>query len=136
MITKCLARSLPVAFKFATMSGMVQAGTGMNEEQMQQMMEQAHKMQECMAGIDQSALDALAARTEKMEQEVRALCDAGQRDQAQKLAMKYGKEISAAPVMKDLQKCGEMAKGMMQHMPMMDLHDDLEDRHVCDDMSR
>ncbi len=37
----------------------VQAEQRMSEEQMQQMMEEAQKMQECMTKIDQSAMNAL-----------------------------------------------------------------------------
>jgi hypothetical protein len=118
----------------ASMSMAVQAGGGMSEEQMQQMMEQAQKMQECMARIDQSGMDTLTAKAEAMEKEVKALCDAGKRDQAQKVAIQYGKEFNAAPEMQELQKCSEMAQGMIQQMPMTDLQEDLENRHVCDDM--
>lgn len=130
-------RKLTDIFPVTLISGLLFAAThtmaGMTEEQMQQMMEQAQKMQECMAKIDESGMEALGAKAEAMEREVKALCDAGKRDQAQKQAIKYGKEISAAPEMKQLQKCGEMAKGMMQHSPMMSM-EELESRHVCDDM--
>lgn len=94
-------------------------------------MEQVQKMQECMSRIDQSRLEALSARAETMDKEIKALCAAGKRDQAQDRAMEYGREISSAPVMQQMKKCGEMARGMMQQMPMMD---DYSDRHVCDSM--
>lgn len=109
----------------------VQAGGGMSEDQMQQMM----KMQECMAKIDQSRIEALSARAEAMNKEVKALCAADKRDQAQDIAIQYGKEISASPEMQEMKRCGEMAKGMIQQMPMMDDMDkDYADRHVCDGM--
>jgi hypothetical protein len=135
MIVKTFTPKFLALTLIATLSMAVQAGGGMSEEQMQHMMEQAQKMQECMARIDQSGLDALAARADAMEKEVKALCDAGKRDQAQKLAIKYGREISASPEMQALQKCGEMAQGMMQQMPMMsDLGQEYDDQHVCDGM--
>jgi hypothetical protein len=113
----------------------VQAGGGMSEEQMQQMMEQAQKIQECMAKIDQSAMDAFAAKAEKMHKDMEALCAAGKRDQAQSIAITYGKEISASKEMKGIKKCSEMATGMMQQMPMMqNLDKDYDKRHVCDGM--
>lgn len=94
---------------------MQSAAAGMTEEQMQQMMESAQKMQECMARIDQSAMDKLSAQSEKMQAEIEALCAAGKRDAAQDKAMKYGKEIASSKVMQQMKKCGEMG----QQMPMM-----------------
>jgi len=105
----------------------------MSEEQMQQMMEQAQKMQECMAKIDQTAMEALAAKAEKMHKDMKALCAAGKRDRAQSVAISYGKEVSATKEMKAMVKCSEMATGMMQQMPMMqNLDKDYEKHHVCD----
>ncbi|MDZ7737117.1 MAG: hypothetical protein U5P41_14245 [Gammaproteobacteria bacterium] len=118
-----------IVVMFLSLSVSAQAGGGMSEEQMQQMM----KMQECMAKVDQSRLEALTAEADGMNKEIRALCAAGKRDQAQNVAIDYGKEISASPAPCRKQKCGEMAKGMQ--MPMMaDLEKNYADRHVCDDM--
>lgn len=103
----------------------------MTEEQMQQMMENAQKMQECMAKIDQSAMDALAAKGEKMHAEIKKLCAAGKRDEAQKKAIVYGKEMSSSKEMKAMQQCGEMAKQMMQQMPMGDV-ENTDQGHTCD----
>ena len=105
----------------------------MTEEQMQQMMEGAQKMQECMAKIDQSAMDALAAKGEKMHAEIKKLCAAGKRDDAQKKAIAYGKEMSSSREMKAMQKCGDMAKQMMQQMPMGDVGS-ADQGHICDGM--
>lgn len=107
--------------------GIVRAGAGMSDEEMQQMMARAQEMQKCMTGIDQSQLEKLSAKAEAMDQEVKELCAAGNRDEAQSVAIEYGKEISASPVMQDMKKCGEMAKGMMP-----DIEKDFADRHVCD----
>jgi hypothetical protein len=110
-------------------------GAEISDEQMQQMMQQAYKMQECLAGIDQSGMDALAARADAMEQELKALCAAGKRDEAERTAIKYGQEISAAPEMQAMKDCGEIMQGMMQQMPMMaDLEQEYGDQHVCDGM--
>ena len=111
----------------------LQADQGISEEQMQQMMEQAKKMQECMAKVDQSALDVLAVKSEKIHKEMKALCDAGNRDQAQKTAIAYSKEISTSKEMKAMKKCTEMATNMMQDMPMMqDMDKDYKKLHICD----
>lgn len=112
-----------IAAVFIFLSGVItlmqSAAAGMTEEQMQQMMESAQKMQECMARIDQSAMDKLSVQSEKMQAEIEALCTAGKRDAAEDKAMKYGKEIAGSKVMQQMKKCGEMGQQMMQQMPMM-----------------
>jgi len=113
---------------------LAQAGNGMSEEQAQQRMEQARKMQQCMADIDQGRLEALSTKAKSMQQKIRELCAAGERDQAQEVAVKYGKEISDSAVMQEMKKCSEMAKGLMR-MPMMsELQKDPANGHVCDEM--
>ena len=125
-------KSLPAIVLFIY-STTLQAGQGMSEQEMQHMMEQAQKMQECMARIDQSAMEAQAAKAEKVHKEMKALCDAGKRDKAQNLAIDYGNEVSKSKVMKEMKKCSEMADGMMQQMPMMqDMTNNYENQHVCD----
>jgi hypothetical protein len=114
----------------------VQAGAGMTEEQMEQMMRSAEKMQECFAKMDQSAMQSLNAKGEKIQAEIKALCVAGKRDQAQNKAMEYGKEIANSKEMQEMKKCTEMAGDMMQHMPMSPGADgDFSGMgHVCDEM--
>ena len=103
----------------------------MTEEQMQQMMENAQKMQECMAKVD---MNAFAAKGEKVHAEVKKLCADGKRDEAQKKAMAYGKEMSSSKEMKAMQKCGEMAKQMMQQMPMTDYAENTGQGDICDSL--
>ena len=120
-------------FMFLIYADLLHSGQGMSEEEMQKMMELSQKMQECMARIDQSAMEAQAAKAEKIHNQMKALCDAGKRDKAQDLAIDYGKEVSQSKVMKEMQKCSEMAAGMMQQNPMMqDMIADYENQHVCD----
>lgn len=104
----------------------------MSDEQMQQMMEGAGKMQECMAKVDQKAMDALTAKGEKVNAEIKKLCAAGKRDEAQKKAMDYGKEMAASKEMQAMQKCGAMAQGMMPQHPGPG--DGKKPGHVCDGM--
>lgn len=109
------------------------AGAGMTEEQMQQMMQQAEQMQKCMARVDESELELLGARAETMEQEINILCDAGQRDQAQRLALEYGKEISNSNVMQELKQCGDMAQVLLEQLPALSAQTaEADDLHVCD----
>ena len=109
-------------------------GMQMNEAQMQQMMQQAQQMQECMANIDQAELEAFQQKAEEMDAEVKALCAAGKRDAAMARAMAFGKESMNNKVMQDMQKCGEGMKNMMPNLPRTaQPHDDrTEPRHICD----
>ena len=112
---------------------------GMSEEQMQQMMQNAQKMQECFGNIDESAYKELEAKGRQMESEIKALCDAGKRDEAMTTAMKYGMEMQNDPQIQQMRKCGEMMKDMMAGMPQpyipnMPTDDEEEMDHICDGM--
>ena len=87
-----------------------------NADHMQQMMEMARKAQACMANIDQSKLDEMARRAKQMEAEIKQLCDAGQRDEAQDLGIRYGREMSQSYVAKEMRKCSEMMSGALSGM--------------------
>ena len=115
-------------------------GMNMNQQDMQKMMLQAQKAQECMEKVDKNALEALERESKRFEAEVRSLCAAGKRDQAQEKAMAYGRKVSSSPVVREMKKCTEMMQGMMQDMmPGMDMRFMEEDsaessRHICDSL--
>lgn len=102
---------------------------GMNQIDMQKI----HKMQQCMANIDQKQLAALEQDQKKFDTEIKSLCSSGNRAKAQAMAMEYAKKMMNKPVIKAMQKCGEMAKGMMRDMPFMDPQEENSTAHVCDD---
>ncbi len=110
----------------------VRSNERMSDEQMQQMMEQAEKMGQCMQGIDESAINELAAMSEKMQAEIKELCEAGNRKEAEKRAIKLGTEIANSRQMKELQKCGAMARQMMHNMPSVTENMEKNNSHVCD----
>ena len=105
------------------------AGGQMTDEQMQQMMENTQKMQDCMSGIDPSAMRSLEEKGRKLDAEVKALCAAGKRKEAQDKAIAYGKEMSATKEMKQMQKCGEM---MQQSPAFRGNMEPGKGGHVCD----
>lgn len=112
------------------------AGTdGMSEEQMQKMMQNARKMQECFENIDRSAFEKLEKEGKRVEAEVEALCESGKRDEAQARAVAYGREISESEEMQEIQKCGAMMEGMMDNMPIMmqESFDEEKHGHICDE---
>ena len=56
----------------------------MSEQDMQNMMQQAQKMQACMQNIDQAKMQALGDKAKQMESEIKALCAKGERAKAEK----------------------------------------------------
>lgn len=109
----------------------VYAQQGMNQADMQQMMQQAKKMEACMASVDQDALMALSEKSRAMEQEVKSLCQANKRDQAQSRAMEFGREMSANDEVNKMRQCGEMMKGMMPKIGMPTV-EEMKKSHICD----
>lgn len=106
---------------------------GMSEEQMQSMMQNAQKMQDCFENIDRSAIDRLKQEGNRAEAEIRALCKAGKRDQAQARAVEYSRTMRDSEEFKSIRKCGMMA---MENMPLMTEKsmEEGEHGHVCDRM--
>ena len=75
-----------------------------------------------------------------MQAEVKQLCAAGERDEAQSKAMAYAKEMSTSEEMKAMQKCAEIARAMQKQMPAMAAaeipaqFDPTENGHICDNL--
>ena len=104
----------------------------MSEAQMQQMMQQAKEMEVCMADIDQAALMSLSEKAKTMEQEVKSLCQSSKRDEAQKRAMEFSREIAVNDEMEKMRQCGEMMRGMMPKIGVPTV-EEMKKRHICDD---
>jgi hypothetical protein len=107
----------------------------MNGVDMGQMMMLMQEMQECMAKVDQAELEALEQRSEEMDAEITALCEQGKRDEAQKKAIAYGKEMMKNPALKQMKECGEITKDLVPEESMSSMEDDFDfsDGHVCDE---
>ncbi len=119
-----------------SLSGWVMA---QNEQQMQQMMDMAQKAQTCMANIDRGQLNDMASKAKHMEAEIKQLCSAGKRAEAQSLGVKYGMEMSRSDVANAMRKCSEMMSGALAGMgssimPGMGFPDvkGMENTHICD----
>ena len=114
-------------------------GGGMGPDQ-QRMMEAVRKMQACMQSIDQSKLLALRQRGERLQTELKRLCAAGKRAQAQRRAIAYGIEMSNSPVLKKIKQCTSYMKGVMPgggmgqgaDAPYEGQPSDKNAPHVCD----
>ena len=104
----------------------------MNEADMQNMMQQMEQMQSCMEKIDEKELKALEKRSKQMEREVKALCNSGKRNEAQKKAIEFGKDMAKDPTIKQMAQCGEMMKARFSHMTFAIEQKANDDTHVCD----
>jgi predicted transcriptional regulator len=120
----------------APITSYAQNTPGMSEADMQNMMQQMQKAQACMEKIDQKQLEALENKADQFEAEMKSLCANGKRDEAQKKAMVYMKEIVNSSAVKEAKRCGEMMTGamhgMMQDMTLVEQDKDFTHQHVCD----
>ncbi|MDH5784301.1 MAG: hypothetical protein OEZ16_01675 [Chromatiales bacterium] len=111
------------------------APQGMNQADMQKMMEQMSKFQTCIEKIDKKQLKEMEREQKKFEDNARKLCTDGKRDEAEKLALSYSIEMSKKPVLEELSKCGKIVEGMAQGMPVTvatDYKKEERTKHICE----
>ncbi len=117
------------------MQQMQQMLKGMN---LQELREQAEKVRECMDTEGKEAMERLSEKNEATSKEVQALCRAGKRDQAQALAIKLGKEISASDDMKTVRSCTRHyenipgVEDITKEFTPLSTGPDGEVKHICD----
>ncbi len=107
---------------------------GVNQEQIQKMMQQVQGLQTCMQNIDQSEMQAFEQRAKQMEAETQALCVNGKRDEAMRNAMTFGKEMSGNKAIQEMAKCGEGMKNMMPKISTVTQNGEKSGRHICDEL--
>lgn len=98
----------------------------------EQMMNQAMEMQACFANLDQQALAAIGEQAQRMAEEVKSLCQAGKREQAQNTAIQFGKTVARDKTVQAARECGEMMRGMMPNLDYPTSEEEMKGRHVCD----
>jgi|GEM_PF-5018241 len=89
---------------------------GMSDEQMQQMRDAAQKMQQCFKNIDHKALDRLEQEGKEVENRIKKLCAAGNKEQARAAAIDYAKKVNSSEDVRQMRKCGMMTGGMAAGM--------------------
>ena len=106
----------------------------MSEADMQNMMQQAQKMQACMAEIDQSEMKKFEQRANQMQTKVETLCASGKRDEAQEEGIAFAREISSNESMEKMQTCSKMMEGTIPGMPTMpqNASGEGDNQHICD----
>ena len=117
------------------LTSFAQGFQGMDEAEMQKMLKDMEKnLGSCMEDVDEDKMKEFEKRSQEFEKEVKALCADGKRDEAEKKAAAYGKEIADDPTMKQIQKCSKMMDSMLSKMDfnLKDVDVDTADRHVCD----
>ena len=123
---------LTTAALLLTMPAFAQAPQGVSEQDMQTIMLQMQEMQECMANIDTTELKALEQRSKQLESEVKSLCSAGKRADAQDKAVDFSQEILASSAMQTMKKCTENIANTMPGLNVPDMAEQLKEKHVCD----
>lgn len=112
------------------------AFSGVSEQQMHEMMQQAEAAQKCFENVDQSKFEQMQMEVTQMQSELKSMCDAGKRSEAMSAAKKYQKKYDNDADIKQMKKCADMMKGMMANMPAMpglDLPTEADkDKHICD----
>ena len=96
--------------------------------------EALQNVQACMAKIDQSQTQVIEEKQMLFQYNMKKMCADGKRDQAQKQALSFAKEMSDNPMIKELNACNKMMEGIMTVIPSMDQQDDYADTHVCDSL--
>jgi hypothetical protein len=105
---------------------------GMNEADMQKMMQQMEQVQNCMEKVDREQLMALERRSRQIKAEIDSLCASGKRDQAQNKAIAFGKEVAQDDTMKTLRECGEIMQDKSPKLTFTGLDKDSSTQHICD----
>lgn len=111
---------------------LAQQGVDMN-----QMMEKMAEMQKCMAEIDQSKMQQYQQEAEAFGRELKNLCSAGKRDQAQSRAMEYAMQIRDSSELQKVRQCMALMQGMPgmpQPQDFATMVEEAKQKHVCDAM--
>lgn len=115
---------------------LAQPPPGMNEADMQRMMQQMQKAQACMEQIDQAEMQRMQQRAQQLDTEIEALCAQGKRDEAERTALAFAKEMDASPSVSKMKQCGELMPDMSAMMPMPMPYPQPADQstgtHICD----
>ncbi len=119
-----------------SMTAFAQNPYKINDPAMQKMMEEMKKYEMCMSKIQQSQFIEIQLLHEKFVEEVQPLCASGNRDKAQKRAIKFGKEMSNHPVNIEISKCSKLLTSELAKDGLDDTDFDYEtsDIHVCEEM--
>jgi hypothetical protein len=108
---------------------------GLQVQGMQALMQNMQGIQNCMAGIDQSRLQAIAQQAQNTQTQVQQLCEANKGAEARKVALDFAKQLEKTPELNQMQNClkdlPEMMKGHIPGTDMAQLQKDYEKEDIC-----
>ncbi|MDX1346997.1 MAG: hypothetical protein R3189_01975 [Thiomicrorhabdus chilensis] len=132
-----LIRTLFLTTLFAAlMPAYAENMSSMNSQGMQQMMMQMQKMQQCLQQVDENELRAYENQINQLETELKALCQAGKRDEAQSKAVEFGKQINQSKAFQQIQKCTQEMQDndFMPSFPTLKTDEKGQPQgHICDE---
>ena len=87
-----------------------------SQADMQKMMQQAQKMQACMAEVDQAELQAMGERAKEVSMEIDGLCEKGDETGAIRTALEFSEEMQSNAAVQQARACAEDLPDMMKDM--------------------
>ena len=109
------------------------AGGEMTRERMQNLAQNAEKIQECINKLDPAITQRVQEAGEKIANEIDALCAAGKRDEAQAKALAYAKSMANSRDAEQMRACGIAADEILPDLQEAQTSDsDLAPPDVCD----
>jgi hypothetical protein len=134
LLSLCFIPTLALAENPQSMS-QEQMNQMMGGQGMQQMMMKMQQLESCMKKIDESLLDKLAERGEKLEQSVTKLCKTGKKSQAQKEFVSFANELNNSKELKQMRICVNKIDLPMIKKQMDDKFNIDTSQNICETLS-
>jgi hypothetical protein len=125
--------------EFAVPAGIPAPAQQPDAAQTEQMMKKVQEMQACLQKVIPQAMETLQARAKTVgEEQLQALCAAGERDAALQRALADSRQMADAHDLRALSACGDLAKDLMTGLPPPSGAATAENNdgcgHVCDSL--
>ena len=108
------------------------------QEMMQNAMQGMMQMQHCLSeSATPQFLEEMSKNSDKINNKLKRLCQAGQRQEAQDTAMAYSKEILKNPEFQAMQKCfAQIDSNLLGAADMQEAFnlESLNETHICDEI--
>lgn len=109
---------------------------GVSNEQMQMVLQQAQGIQSCIKEMDKNGFSALNEEGKLVQKDIKALCKAGDREQAQYEAVQFAQKVKQSSAYQAMQQCASpmitgIANGLLQAAQSTDASGKPQ-VHVCD----
>ncbi len=123
---------LTSAFILLHASTLVLANNAMDAAQLQQLMQNGEAIEACFNNIDESKLEAMGVKGQKLQKEVEQLCDQGKAQQATQKAIQYSREVRNDELFMQVKKCSKLMGGMAMNLYLpVDGEENEKTANVC-----